>query len=75
MLTRTTRGVRQLTAILCANLALLIAAAFDATATGPRWGKDYLPNVELLTQDGKKVRFYDDVMQGKIVVISFIFTN
>jgi protein SCO1/2 len=34
-----------------------------------------LPNVELMTQDGKKVRFYDDLMKDKRVVIQFMFTR
>jgi protein SCO1/2 len=29
----------------------------------------------LKTHDGQNVRFYSDVMEGKTVVISFIFTN
>lgn len=35
----------------------------------------YFPNVELLTQDGAKVRFYDDVLKGKTVLINFLFTT
>lgn len=40
-----------------------------------RWHRDYFPNVELITQDGRKVRFYDDVIKGKVVAINFIFTS
>ena len=29
----------------------------------------------LITQDGKKVRFFDDVIKGKVVAINFIFTG
>ncbi len=35
----------------------------------------YFPNLELLTQDNKPVRFYDDLMKGKVVVINFMFTT
>ncbi len=35
----------------------------------------YFPNVALLTQDNKSVRFYDDMLKGKVVVISFMFTT
>jgi len=35
----------------------------------------HLPNVELITQDGKKVRFYDDLVKDKRVVIQFMFTR
>jgi len=34
----------------------------------------YFPNLELLTQDGDKVRFYDDLLKGKTVLINFLFT-
>ncbi len=35
----------------------------------------YFPNVILLTQDNQPVRFYDDMLKGKVVVISFMFTT
>lgn len=45
-----------------------------ALAQSP-WGKDYFPNVTLTTDGDKKVRFYDDVLQGKVLVVNFIFTK
>lgn len=39
------------------------------------WHRDYFPNVPLVTQDGKTVRFYDDVIKGKVVAINFIYTS
>ena len=35
----------------------------------------YFPNMELVTQDGVKVHFYDDVLKGKTVLINFVFTT
>jgi protein SCO1 len=35
----------------------------------------HLPNVELMTQDGKKVHFYDDLVKDKIVVINFMYAH
>ena len=35
----------------------------------------HLPNVELITQDGRKVHFYDDLVKDKRVVIQFMFTR
>ena len=32
----------------------------------------YLPNVALRTQDNREVRFYDDLIKGKIVTLNFI---
>ena len=45
-----------------------------AAAGGP-WGADYFPNVPLVTQDGKVVRFYDDLLKGKSVAINLIYTH
>jgi protein SCO1/2 len=35
----------------------------------------HLPNVELVTQDSKKVRFYDDLVKDRRVVIQFMFAK
>ncbi len=35
----------------------------------------HFPNVVLTTQDGKKVRFYDDLIKDKIVVIGLMYTK
>jgi protein SCO1 len=40
-----------------------------------RWGANYFPNVTLTTQDGRSVRFYDDLIKGKIVAINLIYTS
>jgi protein SCO1/2 len=46
-----------------------------AAAADTPWGASYFPNVPLITQDGKKVRFFDDLIKGKVVAINFIFTG
>lgn len=59
--------------------AIIIAAsAFlfftrPAAADGPN--RSHFPNVELITQDGKTVHFYDDLIKGKIVAVAFIYTT
>jgi len=40
-----------------------------------QWGGSHFPNVELFTQDGKKVHFYDDLIKGKVVAIELIYTT
>jgi cytochrome oxidase Cu insertion factor (SCO1/SenC/PrrC family) len=35
----------------------------------------YFPNLELVTQDNKPVRFFDDLLRGKTVMINFAFTT
>ncbi len=46
-----------------------------AAPKGSPWGENYFPNVELVNQDGKTVRFYDDLIKDKVVVINFIYTH
>jgi cytochrome oxidase Cu insertion factor (SCO1/SenC/PrrC family)/cytochrome c2 len=55
--------------------ALASAAPEKLAAQGNRRGENYFPNVPVVTQDGKTLKFYDDVIKGKIVLISFIYTN
>ncbi|HEV7522251.1 MAG TPA: SCO family protein [Candidatus Angelobacter sp.] len=45
----------------------------SVSASGP--GAQYFTNTPLITQNGKTVRFYDDLIQGKSVVINFIYTQ
>jgi protein SCO1 len=35
----------------------------------------YFPNIELVTQDGAKVKFYDDLLKDKIVVLNLMYAN
>ena len=35
----------------------------------------YFPNHELTTHDGRTVRFYDDLLRGKTVLINFMYTD
>jgi protein SCO1/2 len=57
---------------------LLLAAfllAFSPAARSAEWRGNYFPNVVLTDQDGKKHRFYDDLLRDKIVTINFMFTT
>ena len=51
---------------------LLTGASPASAAAGPRAA--YFPNAVLQTHEGRKVRFYDDVIRGKIVVINMMYT-
>jgi protein SCO1/2 len=56
---------------------LAIGAALSmqpATAASP-WGEGYFPDVTLTTQDGRPVRFYQDLVKGKSVAINVIYTS
>jgi protein SCO1/2 len=37
--------------------------------------RDHFPNIALRTQDGARVRFYDDLVRGRVVTINFMFTS
>jgi len=58
--------------LIISSAALLCAAPAD---NNHRYGKNYFPNVPLITQDGKVVHFNDDLLKGKIVAIDLIYTH
>jgi protein SCO1 len=59
-----------------AGVLVLAALSFGAaTAQAGRWGKDYVPNVPVVTQDGRVLKFYDDLIKDRIVVLSFVYTS
>jgi protein SCO1/2 len=60
---------------MCAGAALMAVDAAPAEAQNARWGANYFPNVTLTTQDNRKVRFYDDLIKGKIVAVNLIYTS
>jgi protein SCO1 len=37
--------------------------------------EQHLPNIPLITHEGKHVRFYDDLVKNKIVSLNFFFAN
>ena len=61
--------------IVATVLACAISHNADAAPKGARWGANYFPNFEVVSQHGKTYRFYDDLIKGKIVVINFIYTR
>ena len=55
--------------------ALILAAATLVRAEAPGSEAQRFPNVVLRTQDGTSVRFYDDLIKGRVVLINFMFTT
>ena len=39
-----------------------------------QFGEAWFTNVPMQTHEGKSVRFYDDLLKGKVVMINFMFT-
>jgi protein SCO1/2 len=59
-------------------LAALAATIWLAPASGAaqtRRGPEFLPNLPIVDQDGRQLKFYDDLIKDKIVVIMFIYTS
>ncbi len=63
------------TLFLGSALALASSSGTAHKRHGSRWGKSYFPNVPLITHEGKKVRFFDDLIKDKVVMINFIYTS
>jgi cytochrome oxidase Cu insertion factor (SCO1/SenC/PrrC family) len=73
-------GLRKILIMLAAvAITTMGAATVLAQETTPsaeeQRARDYFTNIELVNQDGKTVRFFDDVLKDKVVIINFIFTN
>jgi protein SCO1 len=70
-----------LTPVVAALLPSAIGGAEKANSSQPmspareRIQRLHLPNVPLLTQDGKQVHFYDDLVKDKIVTINFFYVK
>lgn len=56
-------------------LSALGTAPAAAAAPVATFGRRAFPNFPLLTQDNRRVRFYDDLVRGKNVVFSFFYTT
>ena len=57
------------------EIAKEIAKAVDFSARQPSPAAKYFTDVRLLNQDGKNLRFFDDLLRGKVVVIHPFFTS
>ena len=67
---------KTLPALILASLWGIFAfGSATAAPEGARWGADYFPNLTVITQDGKKLRFYDDLIKNKKVIVNFIYTE
>jgi len=52
-----------------------LSVSIPTLAADSPWGANYFPNVPLITQDGKSVHFFEDLIKDKIVAINFIYTT
>src|SRR4051812_4405060 len=75
MRSRIREAARWAASLLLGAALFAASGSLAAAADNPRSGPDYFTNVTLTTQDGVPVRFYDDVIKGKIVAINLIYTT
>jgi cytochrome oxidase Cu insertion factor (SCO1/SenC/PrrC family) len=78
-------------AVLCLGLALIPQAALSrdgvsvssaaavsgsaSDAAAEEKARKFFTDLEVIDQNGNKLRFYSDVLKDRVVLISFIFTN
>lgn len=48
---------------------------FKAVSSRERIRQRYFPNLELTTHEGRKVKFYDDLVKDKLVVFNFFYAK
>lgn len=56
-------------------LVSCVLAAFAPAELALAGTESYFPNVVLTTHENKTVRFYDDLVKGRVVLVNFMFTN
>jgi len=85
------KKLSNLITVLCLGLVLLPHAALSkdnvsvsgaaavssptSDAAAEEKARKYFTDLEVIDQNGKKLRFYSDVLKDRVVLISFIFTN
>ena len=61
--------------LLATGMQVASADTSADSAAAEQKARDYFTNLELISQDGERLKFYDDVLKDNVVVVSFIFTN
>jgi protein SCO1/2 len=63
------------TIVLSLGFLFVTSTAFGQQAMSTSAAEKYFSDVELINQDGEKMRFYSDVLKNKVVVINAFFTT
>jgi protein SCO1/2 len=58
-------------AVLVGRLSFAAESEESSLGKSMRWGADFFTNFVLTTHEEKKVRFYDDLIRGKTVLLNF----
>ena len=65
--------MRRVTTAALAALAILSAATTGDAQM--RRGPEFFPNLPVVNQNGETLKFYDDLIKDKIVIVMFIYTS
>ena len=57
------------------DTAASAGSAAQQSARQEKADREYFTDLPLVTRDGEEVRFYSDVLKGRVVLINFIFTH
>jgi len=66
---------KQAVRLIVGCIVALIPSLGSSNSAPQGMGAGYFPNIPLVTHEGQEVRFYDDLVAGKVVAINFIFTS
>ena len=72
---RSAFNLRWFAAFFSSAVCLTFSGQLNAAPADSPWNRDYFTNTELVAHSGEKVRFYDDLVQDKIVIINFMYTR
>jgi protein SCO1/2 len=61
--------------LIAVALILWTNTAVAANDGGSVWGAGYFPNVPLISHEGQTVRFFDDMIKDKVVLINFFYSR
>jgi protein SCO1/2 len=61
--------------IACSSLMAQEPGKQTPSANGESAAKNYFTDVQLINQNGEKMRFYSDLLQGRVVVINSFFAT
>lgn len=75
MKTLSAKFLVSLTILFFASVAARAQTSPSKTTDEPSPAHKYFTDTELITQDGKTVRFYTDVLKSKVVVINCFFAT
>ena len=69
------KAMRKLTALVLAAALAGAPVVLAGQAEQDEAARNYFTDLEVIDQNGKRLRFYSDVLQDRVVLLNVIFTN